>query len=72
VVLRKVVAEELGVDPVEVEVVTGDTAVIPYGWGSVAARSLMAGGSSALRAARALKERLLNAAAVLLETANKT
>jgi carbon-monoxide dehydrogenase large subunit len=71
VVLRKVVAEELGVDPVEVEVVTGDTAVIPYGWGSVAARSLMAGGSSALRAARALKERLLDAAAVLLETSKQ-
>jgi len=68
VVLRKVVAEELGVNPMEVEVVTGDTAIIPYGWGSIAARSLMAGGSSALRAARALKEKLLDAAAVLLET----
>lgn len=65
--LKQIVASEMGVDPQYVEVITGDTGVVPYGWGSIASRSLMAAGTAVLKAARTLKERLVDAAVALLE-----
>jgi len=67
VTLKKIVAQELEINPSDVEVLSGDTAVVPYGWGSVASRSLMTAGSAVLRAAQNLKEKLIDIAATLLE-----
>lgn len=63
------VADGLGVDPVQVTVIEGDTAEVPEGIGALASRSTAIGGSAALRAATALAEALRAAAAPLLNAA---
>lgn len=55
-VLAQVAADELGVDPSHVEVVHGDTDLVPEGVGSWASRSTVVGGSAVLLAARAVAE----------------
>ena len=66
--IAQIVADELGVSVDDVAVVQGDTDVCPYGYGNFSSRSVAVGGGSALLAAREIRERLADAASVLLET----
>src|SRR5207247_2474200 len=50
--LAQVVADELGIQPHEVSVRHGDTALIPFGVGTYASRNAVVAGSAALIAAR--------------------
>jgi carbon-monoxide dehydrogenase large subunit len=65
--IAQIVAEELGVPIDAVKVVTGDTAIVPYGGGAWASRGIALGGEAARRAARALRENALKIAASLLQ-----
>jgi len=51
----------------DIAVLSGDTAVVPYGGGTWASRGMPIGGSATLLAARALGERIRTVAAALLE-----
>src|SRR5882762_5097305 len=61
--LAQIVADELGVAVESVAVVSGDTAVVPYGGGTWASRGMPIGGSATLLAGRALRERVTRVAA---------
>jgi carbon-monoxide dehydrogenase large subunit len=65
--LAQIIAEELDVPLDRVAVLSGDTAVVPYGGGTWASRGMPIGGSATLLAARALGERIRTIAASLLE-----
>ena len=69
--LAQICAERLGLDPEQdVTVTSGDTAVTPYSpVGAIASRGAAVGGSAVFRAASALREKLIGAAALLLEAA---
>jgi len=64
--IAQIVADELGVAVDDVAVVQGDTDVCPYGYGNFSSRSVAVGGGSALLAAREIRERLADAAAVIM------
>ncbi len=66
--LSQIVADQLGINPDEVRVVAGDTAVTPYGGGAWASRGLTIGGEAALKASNALRENILTLAAAILQT----
>jgi len=63
----QIVADELTVPLEAVTVISGDTAMVPYGGGTWASRGMPIGGSATLLAVRALRDRVRRAAAVLLE-----
>lgn len=63
------VGRELGVSADSVTVVQGDTDSVPYGFGSFSSRAVITGGSAAVLAAREIKSRMADSAAVLLECA---
>ena len=63
----QIVADELGVPLDAVSVVSGDTAMVPYGGGTWASRGMPIGGSATLLAVRALRDRLRKVGAALLE-----
>jgi carbon-monoxide dehydrogenase large subunit len=65
--LAQIVADELGVAIEDVTVVSGDTAMVPYGGGTWASRGMPIGGSATLLAVRALRDRLRKVGAALLE-----
>ena len=65
--LAQIVADELGVSIDSVTVVSGDTAMVPYGGGTWASRGMPIGGSATVLAARALRDRLRQVGAALLE-----
>ena len=65
--IAQIIADELDVPLDDVAVLSGDTAVVPYGGGTWASRSMPIGGSATLLAARALGERIRTVAATLLE-----
>ncbi len=65
--LAQIVADELGVSLDAITVVSGDTAMVPYGGGTWASRGMPIGGSATLLASRALKDRLRAVGAALLE-----
>ena len=65
--LAQIIADELDVPLDDVAVLSGDTAVVPYGGGTWASRGMPIGGSATLLAARALGERIRTVAAALLE-----
>jgi carbon-monoxide dehydrogenase large subunit len=67
--LAQVVAEQLGGDLGNVEVITGDTAAAPLGLGGSNSRQAVMAGSSAHVAARRVRERVLEIAGQLLEAA---
>lgn len=67
-ILQQIVAGALGVDIDRVKVTTGDTRTTPYGGGTWASRGAGIGGEAALLAAQALKEQVLDVAAVILQT----
>jgi xanthine dehydrogenase molybdenum-binding subunit len=61
--LTLLVAETLGLDPGQVRIVQGDTAITPWDMGAKASRSSFIGGNSAVRAAEKARDQLLDAAA---------
>lgn len=63
----QIVAEELGLPIDDVEVVHGDTARIPMGWGTYGSRTTAVGGTAMVLAARKVKEKARVIAAHLLE-----
>jgi aerobic carbon-monoxide dehydrogenase large subunit len=65
----QIAAEELGVEPADIEVHWGDSAEIPSGMGTFASRSVTVGGSALLLAARAARARLEAGETPPLETA---
>ena len=66
--IAQLVAAELGLPVESVGVVQGDTDSCPYGFGNFSSRSLSTGGAAAVLAARQLRERMSEAATVLLES----
>ncbi|HLG81916.1 MAG TPA: xanthine dehydrogenase family protein molybdopterin-binding subunit [Bradyrhizobium sp.] len=66
--LAQLVADELGIEPQRIRIISGDTDATPYGWGTFASRSMViAGGASKLAAAR-IAVKLKSIAATLMET----
>ena len=65
----QIAADALGVRLADVEVVTGDTASIPFGIGTFASRVMANAGPSVFQAGQALRQKLLAVAAHLLEAA---
>src|SRR5439155_20308811 len=65
--IAQIAADELGVPVEDVEVVYGDTAVVPYGLGTWASRSTVCSGGATVLAARDLRERIFELAAGMLE-----
>jgi len=66
--LAQICAEQFAVPADSVTVVAADTAVIPYGQGGFASRQTVTAGSSVHLAAVAVREKVLQVAAHLLET----
>ena len=65
----QIAADAVGVRFEDVDVVTGDTAAIPYGIGSFASRVTANAGPAILEAGGVLRQKILNVAAHLLEAA---
>lgn len=63
----QIVAEELGIDPADVEVVHGDTDTTPFGLGTYGSRSTPVSGAAASLAARKVRDKAQLLAAELLE-----
>ncbi|MGD0076009.1 MAG: xanthine dehydrogenase family protein molybdopterin-binding subunit [Candidatus Binataceae bacterium] len=66
--MAQIVADELTIDPDNVKVLCGDTAIVPYGLGSWSSRGAAYGGSSALEASRKVKDKILRIGAFLMKT----
>jgi carbon-monoxide dehydrogenase large subunit len=66
-VLAQIAADELGVRPEDITVVCGNTSTIQLGLGGFASRQTVTAGSSTHIAARAVREKAIAAAAVLLD-----
>ncbi len=67
----QIVADELGVEVDDVDVIHGDTANTPMGWGTYGSRTTVIGGAAVLLGARKLKEKGRALAAHLLESAEE-
>lgn len=65
--LAQVAADELGVDPADITVRAGDTALIAHGVGTFASRSAVTAGTAVALAARAVRDKALAVAGELLE-----
>jgi carbon-monoxide dehydrogenase large subunit len=65
--IAQIAADAVGVRLDDVDVITGDTAAIPFGVGSFASRVMANAGPSVLRAGSELKGKIINTAAQLLE-----
>ena len=66
-ILQQIAADVFGVAMERVKVTTGDTATVPYGGGTWASRGAGIGGEAMLLASHALKEQVLDVAAVILQ-----
>ncbi len=67
--LAQIIADELGVRPDQIRIVSGDTDRTPYGWGTFASRSLVISGGACKLAARRVGDKILAIAAHLMEAA---
>ena len=67
--LAQVIAEHLGARLEDIRIVHGDSAAVAGGSGTYASRSMVLAGGAATLAATAVREKLVNAAAHLLEAA---
>jgi carbon-monoxide dehydrogenase large subunit len=65
--IAQIAADGLGVDVETIDVVYGDTAVVPYGLGTWASRSTVCCGGATILAARDLKAKIVELAADMLE-----
>lgn len=70
-VLAQIAADELAVEPGEIEVVHTDTDLLPDGVGSWASRSTVVGGSAVMLAAKATAEKALEVASRMLEVSSE-
>ena len=68
-IIAQVVADQLGVSPDKVKVVTGDTDTTPSGGATWACRGAGIGGETALRAGRKLQTQILTLAGEILQAA---
>jgi carbon-monoxide dehydrogenase large subunit len=66
-VLAQIAADQIGVRPEDITVVSGDTATIQLGLGGFASRQTVTAGNSVHLAACAVREKAIAAAAVLLD-----
>ncbi|MFI4988703.1 MAG: xanthine dehydrogenase family protein molybdopterin-binding subunit, partial [Alphaproteobacteria bacterium] len=66
--LAQVAHEILGIDPAEIKVVHGDTALTPYSTGTYASRSIVMAGGAVSRSCQALGERIKRIGAHLLQS----
>lgn len=66
-VLAQIVADQLGVDSNQIQMVTGDTDGIEHGIGTFGSRVAAVAGSAMHIAAKKLREKILQAAATMLE-----
>ena len=66
-VLAQIAADQIGVRPEEIAVVSGDTSTIQLGLGGFASRQTVTAGNSVRLAARAVREKAIAAAALLLD-----
>ena len=64
----QIVADEMGVPVSDVQVLFGDTHIVPPGVGTFASRSLVVGGTALIQASRQVKEKAFQIAAELLRT----
>lgn len=69
--LAQICADHLGLEPVDVTVVTGDTAGVPHGVGGFGSRQLINAGSALHAAAIEVRNKALEAAAYALEVAEE-
>jgi carbon-monoxide dehydrogenase large subunit len=67
--LAQICAGELGVEPQDVRVISGDTSTVPLGLGGFASRQTVTAGSSVLLAARAVAAKAKKLASHVLEVA---
>jgi len=67
----QVVADQLGIELEDVEIVHGDTDQVPFGMGSYGSRSLAVGGSAIVKALDKVKEKGAKVAAHLLEASEQ-
>ena len=67
----QIVAEEVGVDVDDVEVIHGDTDLTPMGWGTYGSRTTAVSGAAVALATRKIKEKSKALAAHLLEAATE-
>jgi aerobic carbon-monoxide dehydrogenase large subunit len=67
--LAQVIAEELGAKIEDIDIIQGDSAAVAHSTGTYASRSAVLAGGAATLASRQLKEKLIRAAAHLLEAA---
>ena len=65
--MAQIAADHLGVDAGQIDVVYGDTAVVPYGHGTWASRSTVYCGGATILAARDVRKKALDLAADMLE-----
>ena len=65
----QIMAGELGVDVDDVDIIHGDTANTPMGWGTYGSRTTAVSGAAVVMAARKLKDKAKTLAAHLLEAA---
>jgi aerobic carbon-monoxide dehydrogenase large subunit len=63
----QIAAHELGIDPAQISIRYGDTAVGPYGFGTFASRSIVFAGGAVGRASRTLAEKIKRIGAHLLQ-----
>jgi carbon-monoxide dehydrogenase large subunit len=67
--MAQIVADELGIDINDIDLVHGDTAVIPNGMGTYGSRSTSVGGSALVRSAQKIRAKLMKIAAHQMEAA---
>lgn len=67
-VFAQIAADAVGVSIDKVRVMTGDTAVMPYGGGTWASRGAGIGGEAVLQSGKALRSNILDIAAAILQT----
>jgi len=66
-ILAQIAADQVGVRPEDITVVSGDTATIQLGLGGFASRQTVTAGNSVHLAAKAVREKAIAAAALMLE-----
>lgn len=69
--MAQIVADQLGIDPTDIDVAHGDTAVITNGMGTYGSRSTSVGGSALVMAARKVQAKMLKIAAHQMEVAEE-
>ncbi len=65
----QIIADQLGVPVEDVNVMSGDTALVPYGGGTSGSRGAVLGAGASILACRMVRERIKKVAAHLLEAA---